>query len=98
MDQPPPNTPRVMQDGQLEIREGQSVPVLAQTSSHRLIVLNSAAMSTMQVGQSFKLTLGDAAPQPITLEAIDRLALIARYVDDQGSGVGGQGSEDRGEG
>jgi len=81
MDQPPPNTPRVMQDGQLEIREGQSVPVLAQTSSHRLIVLNSAAMNTMQAGQSFKLVLGDAEPQSITLESVDRLALIARYVE-----------------
>jgi hypothetical protein len=81
MDQPPPNVPRVMQDGQLEIREGQSVPVLAQPSSHRLIVLNSMALGHMHVGQTLVLHLADTEPLPITLEAIDRLALIARYVD-----------------
>lgn len=81
MDQPPPNLPRVMQDGQLEVREGQSVPVLAQTSSHRLIVLNSTALGHMHIGQTLVLHLPDSEPLPITLEAIDRLALIARYID-----------------
>lgn len=81
MDQPPPNTPRVMQDGQLEVHEGQTVPVLAQTSSHRLIVLNSTALGHMHIGQTLLLHLPDSEPQPITLEAIDMLALIARYSD-----------------
>ena len=81
MDQPPPNTPRVMQDGQLEIREGHTVPVLAQPSSHRLIVLNSTALGHMHIGQTLVLHLPDIEPMPITLEAIDQLALIARYVE-----------------
>lgn len=81
MDQPPPNTPRVMQDGQLVVREGQTVPVLAQTSSHRLIVLNSTALGHMHIGQTLVLQLQDTEPLPITLEAIDRLALIARYIE-----------------
>lgn len=81
MDQPPPNTPRVMQDGQLEVREGQTVPVLAQPSSHRLIVLNSTALGHMHIGQTLTLHLPGIDPLPITLEAIDRLALIARYVE-----------------
>lgn len=81
MDQPPPNTPRVMQDGQLEVREGQIVPVLAQPSSHRLIVLNSTALNLMHSGQTLVLRLVGDEPVPITLESIDRLALIARYVD-----------------
>ncbi len=81
MDQPPPNTPRVMQDGQLEMRQGQTIPVLAQPSSHRLIVLNSTALNHMHVGQTLVLHLAETGPMPITLEAIDRLALIARYID-----------------
>lgn len=81
MDHPPPNTPRVMQDGQLEVRDGHSVPVLAQPSSHRLIVLNSTALSHMHIGQTLVLHLPDTEPQPITLESIDHLALIARYSD-----------------
>ncbi len=81
MDQPPPNTPRVMQDGQLEMRQGPSIPVLAQPSSHRLIVLNSTALGHMHVGQTLVLHLPGTEPLPITLEAIDRLALIARYIE-----------------
>lgn len=81
MDLPPPNIPRVMQDGQLEVREGHSVPVLAQPSTHRLIVLNSTALGYMHIGQTLVLHLPDTEPLPITLEAIDRLALIARYIE-----------------
>ncbi|HEX6289709.1 MAG TPA: hypothetical protein VFZ66_10990 [Herpetosiphonaceae bacterium] len=81
MDQPPPNTPRVMQDGQLEVREGHTVPVLAQTATHRLIVLNSTALGHMHIGQTLVLHLPNTEPQPITLESIDRLALIARYIE-----------------
>ncbi len=81
MDQPPPNTPRVMQDGQLEVREGHTVPVLAQPSTHRLIVLNSTALGHMHIGQTLVLHLADTEPLPITLESIDRLALIARYIE-----------------
>jgi hypothetical protein len=81
MDLPPPNHPRVMQDGQLEVREGHTVPVLAQPSTHRLIVLNSTALGHMHIGQTLVLHLSDAEPLPITLESIDRLALIARYIE-----------------
>ncbi|HEY0603095.1 MAG TPA: hypothetical protein VGD69_21110 [Herpetosiphonaceae bacterium] len=81
MDLPPPNNPRVMQDGQLEVREGHTVPVLAQPSTHRLIVLNSTALGHMHIGQTLVLHLSDEEPLPITLEAIDRLALIARYIE-----------------
>jgi hypothetical protein len=62
-----------MQDGQLEVREGHTVPVLAQPSTHRLIVLNSTALGHMH--------LANTEPLPIPLEAIDRLALIARYIE-----------------
>ncbi len=81
MDQPPPNIPRVMQDGQLEVREGHTVPVLAQPSTHRLIVLNSTALGHMHIGQTLVLHLSDTEPVPITLESIDRLALTARYIE-----------------
>ena len=81
MDQPPPNTPRVIQDGNIEIRHGQTVPVLVQTSSHRLLVLNSNALSQMRPGQRVTLHLEHGDELPITLAEIDQLALIARYTD-----------------
>jgi len=73
--------PRVMQDGQLEVRDGQSVPVLVQRSSHRLIVLNSTALGHMHIGQTLVLHVPNEEPVAITLEAIDWLALTARYAE-----------------
>jgi hypothetical protein len=81
MDLPPPNIPRVMQDGHLEIANGHKVPVLVQAGSQRLIVLNSIALARMYIGQSAMLHLEDGAAQAVTLEEIDKLALIARYAD-----------------
>ena len=78
-DQPLPNEPRVMIDAQIEIRRGQSVPVLAQPSTQRLIVLNSTVLSQVQVGQTITLYLPDQDPLRIVVESIDRSSLIARY-------------------
>jgi len=81
MDQPPPNTARIVQDGNLEVRSGQLVPVLVQATGHRLLVLNSTALSHMRTGQRLTLHLDHGAPVAITLAEIDQLALIARYTD-----------------
>jgi hypothetical protein len=81
VDQPPPNTPRVVQDGNLEVRNGQLVPVLVQRSSHRLLVLNSTALSHMRPGQHMTLHIEHEDSLAITLAEIDHLALLARYAD-----------------
>ncbi len=81
MDQPPPNTARVVQDGNLEVRAGQLVPVLVQAVGHRLLVLNSTALSHMRPGQRGTLHIDQGASVTITLTEIDQLALIARYTD-----------------
>lgn len=81
MDQLPENTSRVLQDAFLEGREGQQVPVLAQPEGHRMLVLNSPALRHMHVGQTLVLRLPHAEPMLITLESIDNLALIVRYVE-----------------
>ena len=78
-DQPLPNEPRVMIDAQIEIRQGHSVPVLAQPSTQRLIVLNSTALNQVEIGQTITLYLPDHDPLPIVVETIDRSSLIARY-------------------
>ncbi len=78
-DQLPPNVPRVMIDGQIEVRPGQIVPVLAQPSTRRLIVLNSGVVNQLEVGQPLLLQLPDEEPLAIVVEAVDRLSLIARY-------------------
>ena len=70
-----------MQDGNLEVHNGQLVPVLVQTSSHRLLVLNSTALSHMRPGQRMTLHIEQGDSLTITLEEIDHLALIARYAD-----------------
>ena len=77
--QPLPSERRVMIDAQIEIRGGQNVPVLAQPSTRRLIVLNSTVLGQVEVGQRLTLHLPDQAPMDIVVEAIDRSALIARY-------------------
>ncbi len=81
VNQLPPNIPRVVQDGNLEVRPGQLVPVLVQTSSHRLLVLNSTALSHMRAGQRMTLHIEQGDSLAIALEEIDHLALIARYAD-----------------
>jgi hypothetical protein len=81
MDQPPPNTARVVQDGNLEVRNGQLVPVLVQASGQRMLVLHSAALSHMRPGQRLTLHIHQGASLPIVLGEIDQLALIARYTD-----------------
>jgi hypothetical protein len=81
MDHPPENTPRVLQDAYLEVREGQRIPVLAQPQGHRMLVLNSPALNHMYVGQTVVLRLPEAEPTLITIESIDHLALIVRYVE-----------------
>jgi hypothetical protein len=86
VDLPPPNIARMMQDGHLESSDGQRVPVLVQSGSYRLIILNSVALARMHSGQRMTLHLQDAEAQPITLQEIDHLALIARYTEDRGGG------------
>jgi hypothetical protein len=78
-DQQLPNEPRVMIDAQVEIRQDYSIPVLAQPSTQRLIVLNSTALNQMEVGQTVTLHLPDQQPVAIIIEAIDRSSLITRY-------------------
>lgn len=81
VEQLPPNVPRVVQDGNLEVRNGQLVPVLVQTSSHRLLVLNSTALNHMRPGQRMTLHIEQGDSMAIALEDIDHLALIARYTN-----------------
>lgn len=75
-----PNEPRVMIDAQIEIRQGQTAPVLAQPSTGRLIVLNSTLLAQVEVGQTIALQLPEQEPQAIVVEVIDRSSLIIRYV------------------
>ncbi len=80
-DQPPPNEPRVLIDAQIEVRQGQAVPVLAQPSTQRLIVLNSTVLNQIEIGQTISLQLPEQPAVSIVIESIDRSSLIARYVD-----------------
>ncbi len=80
-DQPPPNEPRVLIDAQIEVRQGQAVPVLAQPSTQRLIVLNSTVLNQIEIGQTISLQLPEQPAVNIVIESIDRSSLIARYVD-----------------
>ncbi|GAC1549345.1 MAG: hypothetical protein NVS2B7_25390 [Herpetosiphon sp.] len=73
------NLPRVLVDGQLEVRPNHQVPVLAQPTTHRLIVLNSAVVNQLEVGQELVLHLADGDSQAIVVEGIDRLSMITRY-------------------
>lgn len=75
-----PNEPRVMIDAQIEIRQGQIAPVLAQPSTGRLIVLNSTLLAQVEVGQTITLQLPDQESQAIVVEVIDRSSLIIRYI------------------
>ncbi len=80
-DQPPPNEPLVLIDAQIEVRQGQAVPVLAQPSTQRLIVLNSTVLNQIEIGQTISLQLPEQPAVSIVIESIDRSSLIARYVD-----------------
>ena len=79
-DQPPPNIPRVLVDGQIELQVGQPIQVLAQPTTRRLIVLNSTIVNQLEVGQPLTLHLPETAPQAVVIDALDRLSLIVRYV------------------
>ncbi|GIV97259.1 MAG: hypothetical protein KatS3mg057_1916 [Herpetosiphonaceae bacterium] len=76
-DVPPPNTPRVLQDGQLEIG-AMTVPVLI-SGNQRLIVLSSECIHRMEPGQSGTLIPNGREPQPVIIGDIDHLSLIVRY-------------------
>ena len=78
-DQPPDNAPRVLADAMIEIRQGYTVPVLAQPATLRLIVLNSTALGQVEIGQQIVLHLPEQPPLQIIVEAIDRSSLIVRY-------------------
>jgi hypothetical protein len=79
LDQPPPNEPRVLIDAEIEVRQGQHVPVLAQPSTYRLIILNSTVLNQLDIGQTITLQLPEREPQQVVIETIDRSSLIARY-------------------
>ncbi len=79
-DQPLPNEPRLLLDAQIEIREGQTVPVLAQPSTHRMIVLNSTLLNQVEKGQTITMHVPDQESQAIIVESIDRSSLILRYI------------------
>lgn len=79
-DQLPPNSARVLLDAEIEVRQGQSVPVLAQPSTQRLIVLNSNVLNQTEIGQTITLRLPGQEPTTIVVEAIDRSSLILRYI------------------
>ena len=79
-DQPLPNEQRVLLDAQIEIREGQTIPVLAQPSTHRMIVLNSTLLNQVEPGQTITMHVPDQEAQAIVVESIDRSSLILRYI------------------
>ncbi|MBA3945902.1 MAG: hypothetical protein H0X37_15220 [Herpetosiphonaceae bacterium] len=78
-DQPPPNIPRVLIDGQIDMPSGHQIQVLAQPSTRRLIVLNSTIVNQLEIGQPLTLHLPDLPSQAVVVEALDRLSLIVRY-------------------
>ena len=78
-DQPLPNGARVLIDAQIEIRQGHAVPVLAQPSTQRLLVLNSTVLNQVEIGQTITLHLPDQNPMRVVVEPSDRSSLIARY-------------------
>lgn len=79
-DQPLPNEARLLLDAQIEIREGQTAPVLAQPSTHRMIVLNSTLLNQVEKGQTITMHVPDQESQAIIVESIDRSSLILRYI------------------
>ncbi len=78
-DLPLPTHARVLLDAEVELRQGQRVPVLAQPSTQRLIVLNSNALGHLSVGQSIAVHVPDQEPMHVVVESIDRSSLIVRY-------------------
>jgi hypothetical protein len=77
-DVPPPNGPRVLIDGQLQIGT-MSVPVLVSTSHHRLIIMSSEFLHRLAPGQAGVLAATGRENQRILVEDIDVLSMIARY-------------------
>ncbi len=78
-DQPPPNTARVLLDAEIEVRRGQTVSVLAQPATQRVIVLNSNVLNQTEIGQTITLHLPGQPAASVVVESIDRSSLILRY-------------------
>jgi hypothetical protein len=77
-DVPPPNGPRVLLDGQLQIGN-MAVPVLVSASNHRLIIMSSEFLHRMAAGQTGVLSATGRENLRIVIEDIDVLSMIARY-------------------
>ncbi len=78
VDTPPPNTPRVLIDGDLSVNKIK-VPVLISAGNHRLVVLQSQALYDIKVGDSGLLVSEARGEQEVLISDIDRLAMVMRY-------------------
>ncbi len=74
----PPNLPRVLLDGELQINKNK-VPVLISAGNHRLVILQSQSIYEIQVGQTAKLVNDLRGTQEVVIADVDRLALVVRY-------------------
>ncbi len=74
----PPNLPRVLLDGELQINKNK-VPVLISAGNHRLVILQSQSIYEIQVGQTAKLVNDLRGTQEVVIVDVDRLALVVRY-------------------
>lgn len=74
---PPPNGPRVLQDGELRI-ERHTMPVLI-SGNQRLIVFTSEGLAQLQPGMQGTLIHPNREQQSILIGDIDRLSMIVRY-------------------
>ncbi len=92
-DIPPPNVARVLLDGELAINKAR-VPVLISPGNHRLVVLQSQALYEMQPGEHGTLTSPTRSTQEITIQEIDRLALVVRYEIDTPARPEAESSDD----
>ncbi|MFD3166372.1 hypothetical protein [Herpetosiphon sp. NSE202] len=78
VDTPPPNTARVLLDGDLLVNKIK-VPVLISAGNHRLVVLQSQALYDIKVGDSGLLVSEARGQQEVLISDIDRLAMVMRY-------------------
>ncbi|HBW52740.1 MAG TPA: hypothetical protein DEF47_22900 [Herpetosiphon sp.] len=78
VDAPPPNTARVLLDGDLLVNKTK-VPVLISAGNHRLVVLQSQALYDIKVGDSGLLVSEARGQQEVLISDIDRLAMVVRY-------------------
>jgi hypothetical protein len=93
IDQPPPNLPRILIDGELAVNKLR-IPVLISAGNHRLIVLQSQAIYDLQFGQQGVLTGTNRPAQDVTIADVDRLALVVRYEPDAVAEGDGNSLED----